>query len=295
MKPPLFRYYDPETAEEAVTLLAEHGDGAKVLAGGQSLVPMMSLRLAYPDALVDINRVSELDYVARRDGQLAIGALTRHTTLERSPDLARGCPLVAAAMPWVAHEAIRNRGTIGGSLAHADPAAELPAVALALDATLVATSRDGTREIPIEDFFTMPFVSALQDGELLTEVRLPVQPESSGCAVQEVARRHGDFALAGVAATVVLENGAVARAGVVSFATGPTPVRLAAVERAVAGTSADVGDLAEVADLAGDEVAPTSDVHASADYRRRVTKVLTARALRGAIDDARRRAEEGSR
>jgi carbon-monoxide dehydrogenase medium subunit len=254
----------------------------------------MSLRLAYPDALVDINRLSELDYVERRDGELAIGALTRHTTLEHSPDVARACPLVTTAMRWVAHEAIRNRGTIGGSLAHADPAAELPAVALALDATLVATSLDGAREISVEHFFAMPFVSALQDGELLTEVRLPVQPAAAGCAVHELARRHGDFALAGVAATVVLEGGSVARAGVVSFATGPTPVRLTAVEKAVAGTSADA-DLAEVADLAGDEIAPTSDVHASADYRRRVTRVLTARALREAIEDARTRAEEGSR
>jgi aerobic carbon-monoxide dehydrogenase medium subunit len=294
MKPPRFSYYDPETAGEAVALLAEHGDGAKVLAGGQSLVPMMSLRLAYPDALVDINRLSELDYVERSDGELAIGALTRHTTLEHSPDVARACPLVTTAMRWVAHEAIRNRGTIGGSLAHADPAAELPAVALALDATLVATSLDGAREISVEHFFAMPFVSALQDGELLTEVRLPVQPAAAGCAVHELARRHGDFALAGVAATVVLEGGSVARAGVVSFATGPTPVRLTAVEKAVAGTSADA-DLAEVADLAGDEIAPTSDVHASADYRRRVTRVLTARALREAIEDARTRAEEGSR
>jgi CO/xanthine dehydrogenase FAD-binding subunit len=292
MKPPSFLYYDAETVDEAVTLLAEHGDGAKVLAGGQSLVPMMSLRLAYPDALVDVNRVSELDYVTRRNGELAIGALTRHVTLERSPEVARACPLLSAAMRWVAHEAIRNRGTMGGSLAHADPAAELPAVALALGATLAASSGGGTRTIPIEDFFKMPFVSALEDGELLTEVRLPVQPPGAGSAVQEIARRHGDFAIAGVVASVVVGGDVVEQARVVSFATGPAPVRLMAVENAVAGSGTSDDDLAAAAEPAPDELSPTDDVHATADYRRRVTKVLVTRALREAIDDARARVEE---
>jgi len=292
MKPPRFRYYDAETIDEAVTLLAEHGEGAKVLAGGQSLVPMMSLRLAYPDALVDVNRVSELDYVSRRDGELAIGALTRHATLERSPEVARDCPLLSAAMRWVAHEAIRNRGTMGGSLAHADPAAELPAVALALGATLAASSREGSRTIRVEEFFRMPFVSALRDDELLTEVCLPVQPPGAGSAVQEIARRHGDFAIAGVVASVVVEDDVVAQARIVSFATGPAPVRLTAVENAVAGSGTGDDELAAAAEPAAAELSPTDDVHATAEYRRRVTKVLVTRALRDAIDDARARGEE---
>jgi CO/xanthine dehydrogenase FAD-binding subunit len=292
MKPPRFKYYDAETVEEAVVVLADHGDDAKVLAGGQSLVPLMSLRLAYPGALLDINRVDELDYVSPRNGELAIGALTRHATLEHSAEIARYCPLVSAAMRWVAHEAIRNRGTIGGSLAHADPAAELPAVALALGATVVAASRDGSRTIPIDEFFTMPFVSALGDGELLTEIRLPLEPPNSGSAIQEIARRHGDFALAGVVASVTLDAGVVARARVASFATAPTPVRLTAVEDALAGSGSD--GVAGAAELAAEQLAPTGDVHASADYRRRVTRVLTERALNDAIDDARVRAGEGS-
>jgi aerobic carbon-monoxide dehydrogenase medium subunit len=282
MKPPRFRHYDARTVDEAVELLAEHGDDAKVLAGGQSLIPMMSLRLAYPEVLVDINRTSELDYVSLRDGELAIGALTRHSTLERSGEVADSCPLVSAAMPWVAHEAIRNRGTIGGSLAHADPAAELPAVALALDASVVVKSRDGLRTIPIDEFFRMPFVVALRDGELVTEIRLPVQAPSAGSAVREIARRRGDFALAGVVASVVLEHDRVAQARVVGFAAAPTPRRLAAVEEALVGARVD------------EELDPTGDVHASAEYRRAVMKVLTARALVDAIDEARAHMEEES-
>ena len=287
MKPARFKYYDPDTLDEALALLAEHGDGAKVLAGGQSLVPMMSLRLAYPEVIVDINRLSGLDHLERRDGGLVVGALTRHVTLERSKVVANTCGLVSAAMPWVAHEAIRTRGTLGGSLAHADPAAELPAVATALGATVTARSAGGSREIPIDTLFDLPLVSTLHDDELLTEIVFPVQPVGSGSAVTEIARRHGDFAVAGVAATVMLADGVLSDARLVSFATGPTPIRLVSAERVLLGATPAAAQLAAAGVAAQGDIAPRDDFHATAAYRREITAVLTERALSAAIECAR--------
>jgi CO/xanthine dehydrogenase FAD-binding subunit len=288
VKPPRFRYEDADSVEEAIALLAEHREEAKVLAGGQSLVPMMSLRLAYPGVVVDVNRVSELDYVTRRDGGLAVGALTRQATLEHSEEVRQVCPLLSTAMHWVAHEAIRNRGTIGGSLAHADPAAELPAVATALGATVTAQSSNGSREIPIEELFAMPLVSTLREDELLTEVWLPGQPGGAGSAVEEIARRHGDFAIAGVATSVTLEAGGWDEVRLVAFAVGPTPIRLTAAEQAL-GDEPSTDTLGAAAAAATEEISPNDDIHASGSYRRRVIAVLVERALRAAIADAQAR------
>jgi CO/xanthine dehydrogenase FAD-binding subunit len=294
IKPPPFKYYDPETIDEATALLAEHGDEAKVLAGGQSLIPMMSLRLAYPEVIIDVNRVTELDHLTQRAGALVVGALTRHAAIERSPEVVARCPLLAAAMEWVAHEAIRTRGTIGGSLAHADPAAELPAVATALGATVTARNAAGEREIPIGELFEMPLVSSLGADELLTEVTLPIQPSAAGSAVREIARRHGDFAIAGVAATLVLADGRVTDARLVAFATGPTPMLLTGAADVLLGAEPSDERLTEAGRVAQAEIAPLDDFHASATYRRQVTAVLVERAVAAAAEDALSRQMEGA-
>jgi CO/xanthine dehydrogenase FAD-binding subunit len=206
MKPAPFAYHAPSSIDEALALLHEHGSDAKALAGGQSLIPAMNFRLATPAVLVDLNRVDSLRSVSRDTATLQLGAMTRHRTLEQSQDVAQMAPLVSAAMPFVAHEAIRTRGTIGGSLAHADPAAELPAVMLALDASFTLASRSGSRVVPASAFFAGLFATAMEPGELLVNITIPARADRSAAAFDEVSRRHGDFALAGAAAYVV--NGA---------------------------------------------------------------------------------------
>jgi carbon-monoxide dehydrogenase medium subunit len=292
VKPPRFEYADPAALDDALRLLAERGSDAKVLAGGQSLMPMLNMRLARPELLVDINRVPELDYLERRNGELAIGALARHHTVAVAPEAADACPLLALALPFVGHPAIRHRGTVCGSLAHADPAAELPAVATALGATMVTRSTRGERTIGVDEFFRSWFTTALEPDELLAEVRLPVQPPTQGSAFLEVARRHGDFAQVGIAVTLGIDREAVRGVRLVAFAVGPAPVRLRAAEAALEG-SAPADEVLEAATAAArDEVSPTSDIHSSADYRRTVLGVLLKRAVRAAADDA--RAREGA-
>jgi len=205
MKPAPFDYFAPGTAEEALALLDEHGDAAKPLAGGQSLIPAMNFRLARPQVLVDLNRAADLSYIRSEKAGLAVGAMTRQRAIERSDLVARVAPLLAEAMPWIAHPQIRNRGTVGGSLAHADPSAELPAVALALEARFRARSAAGERSIAVADFFKGMLETALQPGELLVEVTLPALAPRTGTAFLEVARRHGDYALVGVAVVVTLD------------------------------------------------------------------------------------------
>jgi carbon-monoxide dehydrogenase medium subunit len=285
MKPAPFTYHRPETAAEAVGLLADLGDDAKVLAGGQSLIPMLALRLAVFEHLVDIGRVDELRGIERRDGCLWIGAGTTEAAVEHSAEVAAGVPLLARATPFVGHFQIRNRGTVGGSLVHADPAAEYPAVALALDATLEAASPAGTRQIPAADFFTALWSTALADGELLTGVSFPAWSGRCGFAVEELARRHGDFAVAGAAVAVELDgDDRVRRCGIGLIGLGPTPVRAtAAEEAAIAG--ADPTDIGQAA-VAGLDGIP-ADLHGSAEYRARVGAVLVARAWATAVAEAR--------
>jgi len=289
MKPAPFEYHAPRTLSEAVSLLRDLGEDTKVLAGGQSLVPMMALRLARFDHLVDLNRVGELAGVERRDGTLRVGALVRQARIERDRTVAEAVPLMAKATPLIGHFQIRNRGTIGGSLAHADPTAEYPAVALALDAKLELASAAGTRVVPASEFFVSTFMTAAEADEVLTAIRFPVWAGRCGFAVEEVARRLGDFALTGAACGVELDDSdRIARAAIGMFGMGSTPLRASEAEKALTGNPATGADVAEAGRAAAAESDPPGDIHASAAYRRAVGGVVVARALRAAIEEARR-------
>jgi carbon-monoxide dehydrogenase medium subunit len=287
MKPPRFEYLAPTSLDEALGLLADHGDEAKVLAGGQSLVPLLNFRLVRPAYLVDLNEIPGLAYVRADDGRLAIGAMTRQRTVETADVVRERCPLLADAMPQIGHFQIRNRGTIGGSLAHADPAAELPAVTLAVDAELVARSTAGERTIPAADFFLGYLSSALDDTELLTAVRFPPWPPSTGWSVQEISRRHGDYALVGLTAVVGLgDGGRIERAALSFFGAGATPVRVPEAERVLVGEHPDPAAFAEAADVVTKSIEPPGDNHATAAYRAHVAGVLTRRCLAEAAERA---------
>jgi carbon-monoxide dehydrogenase medium subunit len=288
VKPAPFEYHAPETVADAVAVLAAHGDEAKPLAGGQSLVPMLALRLARFEHLVDLNRVEELTGLRRRDGTLVVGAMTRQATLERA-EAAADVPLLTLAAPLIGHFQIRNRGTVGGSLAHADPASELPAVALALDAELEVATTAATRVVPAAEFFVGNWTTALEPDELLVAARFPVWPGRCGFAVEEVARRHGDFALTGAATGVALDrDGRVERAAVALFGMASTPLRAPEAEASLLGRAAAELDLAELGQLAVRDLDPPDDVHASARYRRSVGAHVVQRGLTRALAAARR-------
>lgn len=290
MKPAPFTYFAPHSLDEAVSLLGRYGSDAKPLAGGQSLVPLMNFRLAKPRYLVDLNRIPELAYIRREDGTLAVGAMTRQFEAERSDLVRAAVPLLVEALKLVGHPTIRHRGTVGGSIAHADPAAELPAAAVALGAELVIRSGRGTRTVPAENFFVGPFTTGLAPDELLTEIRIPVTQPGTGYAFLELSRRHGDFAIVGVAALVRLAtDGTVERASVVLCGAGPTPVRARQAEAALQGAAPTEDRFREAGELAARQAQPTSDIHASAEYRRRVAAVLVRRALLAATERARER------
>lgn len=271
--------------EKVFALLDRFGGDAKLLAGGQSLVPTMNFRLAQPAVLIDLNRLPGLDGIEDADDGLKMGAMVRQRTVERSPEVARRAPLLHEAMPWIAHGQIRNRGTIGGSLAHADPAAELPAIMLALEATLVARSASGSRRIGAAEFFPGLFSTALEPGEVLSEIVIPRRPVGSGAAFEEVARRHGDFALVGVAAEVVLAgDGTCGRARVALLSVGDGPVLAARAAAALEGRMPSAAVIAEAAESAAvEDIDPPEDIHASAGYRRQLTRVLVRRALTRAV------------
>jgi carbon-monoxide dehydrogenase medium subunit len=274
--------------DHVLRLLADTDREVKVLAGGQSLVPLMNFRLARPRVLVDLNRLSELQYIRERDGWLLIGAMTRQSALERSALVERLAPLLAEALPLVGHLPIRNRGTLGGSLAHADPAAEVCAVALALDAVLVARSGAGERTISSQEFFRGPFTTSLRPDELLTEVRLPPLPRGAGWAFDEVARRRGDFAMVGLASVLQLDPG-----GQISFARlayasmGPKPLRAPRGEMALLGEKPTAEVFARAAAAAMLDLDPTDDLHATRAYRLHVAQALTSRVLRRAVERCR--------
>ena len=282
LKPPPFEYQAPDSIAEALELLAEHGDEARPLAGGQSLVPLMALRLARPSLLVDLAGVAELAHISPHRGGVTLGAMVRERTAERSDLVRDDAPLLAAALPLIGHPAIRSRGTIGGSLAHADPAAELPAVALACGAELVAHSLRGERVITAADFFTGYFSTALEPDEVLVAVRVPAPPAGTGVAFEEVARRHGDFAMVGVAAMVTVEEGAVAAARLALTGVSDVPVRAVDGEAVLMGAAPGPEAFAEAARAAAAGLAPPSDLHASSAYRRHVAEVLVRRALAAA-------------
>jgi carbon-monoxide dehydrogenase medium subunit len=279
MKPPAFRYVAPSTLEEALDARAEHAEDCAVLAGGQSLMPLLNLRMAFPGTIIDLAGVSELAGIREWDGGVAIGAMTRQRAAEGSDLIRERAPLVAAALPNVGHAAIRNRGTVGGSIAHADPAAELPAVALALDAQLVAKKKGTERTIDAADFFAGFLTTTLEPDELLVELRLPAMAEGHGVAFHEIARRHGDFALVGVGAAVALQGGKIADARLAFIGVGGAPVRAREAEKLLVGEEPSAELFAEAAERAKGELDPAGDTHASGEYRRRVAGVVAQRAL----------------
>lgn len=286
MKLPPVDYKAPETVSETVESLAEHLDQASVLAGGQSLIPLLALRLAHPALLIDINRVDGLSGVSASDGWVAVGAMTRVCVAVESPAIAAAVPLLAAALPLIGHEAIRSRGTIGGSLAHADPAAELPAVACALDAEFVLRSQSGERVTPAADWFEGYLTTSRRPDELLVEVRFPAAGRGTGISFQEVARRHGDFAIVGLAASLTLSRGAISDARLAFAGISDVPVRARDVEDLLVGERPSAELFDEAARVATREMDPPADLHGSSDYRKKVAAALVRRGLRAAADNA---------
>jgi len=289
LKPAAFEYHAPETTADVVGLLREHGDDAKVLAGGQSLVPMLALRLTSFPHLVDVNRVAELDGIQQQNGMLGIGAVTRQSTLERDTSVPDVAPLLAKAVKLIGHFQIRNRGTVGGSIAHADPAAELPTVALALDAELEVANADGTRRVPASEFFVGTWTTAMESDDLLVRAWFPTKQGRAGFAFEEVARRLGDFGLAGAAVAVELaDDDTIAKASIGLLGMGPTPLRAPAAEAALVGTRGDPDELGEIGRLAAAASDPPADVHASRRYREHVGAYLVGQAVAKAVEEARR-------
>jgi carbon-monoxide dehydrogenase medium subunit len=279
-----FEYHAPASLEEAIALLARHGERAKPLAGGQSLVPLLTLRLARPEVVVDLNDIEELRVVRRDGDDVFIGALVRHRALERGEGVLAACPLLQEAAALIGNVRVRALGTIGGSLAHADPAAELPAVALALDGTLVVRGAAGDRIVPAREFFVGALTTALRPGELIVGIRLPALGPGVGYAVTEFTRRAGDFAIvAAVAVAEVRLTGEIARIRVALAGAGSTPVRLPSVEAALVGARPDPRLLRRAVEGVAREIEPEGDAHASAAYRRHLARVLTARALERAV------------
>ena len=279
MKPAPFEYHRPASLAETFDLLNRYGDDGRILAGGQSLVPALNLRLAAPRAVIDINRVPDLDAIRVTPEGLVVGALVRQEALERSPLVREHAPLIAAAMPHVGHAAIRARGTIGGSLALADPAAELPACAVALGATIRAGRRGGTRDIAADDFFRGIYTTALAPGEIVTGILVPRSAPGWRWGFEELARRHGDFALAGLAAGARLEAGGLTDPRLVFFGVGTRPVRARRAEAALAGRRADAETLAAAGRALDGDLDPPGDVHGSPALRRHLARVLLARVV----------------
>ena len=283
MKPAQFEYHAPATLDDVVSLLARYGGEAKILAGGQSLMPLMNFRLARPAALIDLNAVSSLAYIREEETEVRMGAMTRQRAIEFSPIVRRRLPLLAEATALVGHLPIRTRGTIGGSLAHADPSAEYPAVLTALEGTVLVKSPRGDRALRSDELFQSYLTTCLAADEILIEVRLSAMPAGAGFAFEEFSRRHGDFALVGIAAMVVGEGERCAVARLATAGAGPVPARLRAAEEILERDGLSAAAIDAASRRAEELVDPDSDIHASAAYRRHLTRVLTARALRRAV------------
>ena len=278
MKNPPFEYHQPDTLEDAIQLLAVYGDEAKVLAGGQSLLPLMGLRLVRPSHVIDIGRVAGLGAISTESSGVSVGALVSHSMAERSEKLRTNAPLVHQAMPYVGHRAIRNRGTVCGSVAHADPAAEMPAVCRAAGASMIAVSSRGERAIEADEFFVGYLQTALDVDEILTEIRFPALAEGTGTAVVEVGRRHGDYALVGLACSLTVES-TITAAALSFFGAGSTPIRLGEVEQLLIGEEPNEAAFTTAAAAVRSSIEPSADVHGSANYRRYLAGVLTQRGL----------------
>lgn len=291
MKPAAFDYFAPESLDEALTLLDKHSANAKLLAGGQSFVPMANFRVLRPDVVIDLNRIAALGYIRECDGGVAIGAMTRHRAVEKSELVRKRCPLIACAIPNIGHAVIRNRGTVGGSLSHADPAAEWPVVAIALGATMVIRSTQGERLVAAKDFFVGLLSTALAAHEILVEIRFPAAPARTGVEFLEISRRHGDFALVSVGAQVTSSaSGAVEDIRLALGGVGSGPLDATAQARRLAGTRPRDADIVALGQGIAEAMEPNDDLHASADYRREVAAVLIARALRAALARAKENA-----
>jgi aerobic carbon-monoxide dehydrogenase medium subunit len=286
MYPASFEYVAPTTLDEALAVLEEHGDEAKVLAGGQSLIPLLKLRFAAPRVVVDINEISGLDHLEEQGGSLHIGTLVRHKACERSELLRTRYRALGDAAPMISDPIVRNRGTVGGSLAHADPQGDWGSVMLATRAEIVARSNDNTRTIPIDEFFEGPFTTVLEPTEILTEVRIPDPGARSGGTYLKLERKVGDFASVGVAVHVSFANGSVGQAGIALTGVGPMNLRAEAAEEALAGHTLDDDAIAEAARLAAEAARPRTDIRGTEEYKRNVVRVFTERGLRKAAEVA---------
>ncbi len=284
MKPAPFDYAAPATIAEACALLAESGGGATILAGGQTLMPLLNLRMSQPFIIVDINKIAALKGIARTDAGIRIGPATRQADALGDALLAAELPVFVEALSNVGHHQTRNRGTIGGSVALGEPAAEMPATAVALGATIEVQSARGTRQIPAHDFYLGPYMTVLEPDELVTGIHYPAWPSGHVILFREVAQRPGDFALVGLVGALALEGGVITRAGIAWFGMGPTPIKARAAEAALLGKSIDAIDSAAIAELAISETAPFSDHHASAEYRRTVGRRIFTRTLSEALN-----------
>jgi len=291
MYPAAFDYRAPSSLAEALALLKQHGDDAKVLAGGQSLVPLLKLRFAMPALVVDLGRVSELSGLSSEAGELRIGARTRHVDIETNPDLRRLCPILSEAAPQIADPLVRNRGTVVGSVCHADPQGDWGSVMIALNAELVAVSESGERRIPAREFFEGPFTTALRPDEVVTEIVIPSRSRPAAGAYLKLERKVGDFATVAVAVQVEMADGRIERAGIGLTAVGPKNLQAAAAEQALAGREPTEETITEAARLAAAAAEPKDDIRGSADYKRDVVRVFVQRGLRKAVAMAR----EGSR
>jgi CO/xanthine dehydrogenase FAD-binding subunit len=286
LKPSPFEYFAPDTLEEVLALLGEHGEDARPLAGGQSLVPMMAFRLARPSVVIDLNRLSGLSAVRADNGRVRVGAMLREKAAERSDVIAGSVPLLARALPLIGHEAIRSRGTVGGSISHSDPAGEIPAVAVATGAEMTAVSAArGERTLAAEDFFVTHFTTALEPDELLTEVTFPTATGGTGVAFEEMARRHGDFAIVGVGTTIHLTDGVIDGARVVLTGMADTPLRVTPAETVLVGAAPGKDCFEQAAREAVSDLDPPSDLHGTSAYRRHVAQVLIQRSLQHAVEE----------
>ena len=286
MIPSQFEYFAPETLDEAISLLDEHGAEAVVLAGGQSLIPLMKLQLATPEYVVDINHIPGLAGISEENGYLRIGSLTRESDLDNSELVRTNYPILRDTTSVIADPIVRNMATVGGNLAHGDPANDHPATMVALGAQVVAVGRSGQRIIPVEDFFEGPLTTTLNHGEILTEIRVPTPPQGSGSAYLKLERKVGDYAIAGVAAVITAADGVCQQAGIGLTNAGPTPIKAATAEAFLAGKRLDDETIREAARLASQEAEPSADLRGSEEYKRDMVRVLTVRTLRLALQRA---------
>ena len=287
MIPRSFEYFSPRTLDEAISLLQKLGPEAKLLSGGQSLIPMMKLRIVSPQHIVDINRIPNLDYISESDGHLKIGALAREHQLETSEVVQQKLPILADTAKFIADPLVRSQATVCGNLAHGDPANDHPATMLALGATVVATGPNGQREIAVADFFPGLFTTALEPEEILTEIRIPLPTAKSGGAYLKLERKVGDFATAGVAVQITLDDaGNCKNAGIGLTNVGMTPIKATQTEAFLAGKTLNEATIKQAGEIAASESQPMDDIRGSADYKRDLVRVLTARALKRALERA---------